>query len=98
MIKIEVKSEAVQTKQGTSSRTHKPYSIREQEAYAFFLDRDGNPQPYPQRVRLTLDDGAFPYPVGNYTLAPESLFADRYDQISIRAKLRPMAPAARAAA
>jgi hypothetical protein len=90
MIKIEVKSEFVHVKQGTSTRTNRPYEIREQEAYAFVLDRDGNAQPYPQKVRIMLEKGQFPHPVGTYTLAPESLFVDRFDQISIRARLRPV--------
>jgi len=90
MIKIEVKSDEIAVKQGTSKRTGNAYQMREQSAWAFFLDRNGNPQPYPQQVRLMLDDGQFPYPPGTYTLSPESLYADRYDQISIRARLRPV--------
>lgn len=89
MIKIEVNTALVDIKQGTSSRTGKPYTIREQEAWGYFFDMHGQPHPHPMRVRLTLDDTQQPYAPGVYTLAPESLFADRFGQISIRARLKP---------
>lgn len=91
MIQIEVKSAEVQTKTGTSSKTGKAYQIAEQEAWGHFADQHGKPHPYPQKIRLTLEDGRAPYPVGTYTLAPESLYPDRFGQITIRAKLKPIA-------
>jgi len=89
MIKIEVNSPLVDTKQGTSSKTGKQYSIREQEAWGYFFDMQGQPHPHPMRVRLTLDDTQQPYAPGVYTLAPESFYVDRFGQISIRARLKP---------
>lgn len=94
MIQIKIEDVAVETKQGTSSKTGKPYSIREQTAWGLFCDQNGKQHPHPMRIRLTLDDQAAPYPVGTYTLAPESLYPDRFGQITIRAKLRPVAAAA----
>lgn len=91
MIQIEVKSAAVETKTGNSQKTGKPYQIAEQEAWGHFVDAKGQPHPYPQKIRLTLEDGRQPYPVGTYTLAPESLYPDRFGQITIRAKLKPIA-------
>lgn len=91
MIRIEVKSAEVHTKSGTSSKTGKPFQIAEQEAWGLFYDQNGKPHPYPQKIRITLDDGRAPYPVGNYQLAPESLYPDRFGQITIRAKLQPVA-------
>lgn len=99
MIKIEVKSIEVTTKSGVSARNNKPYSIREQVAvYAFLHDRDGKPNPYPTRISITLRDEQEPYPVGFYTLAPESLYADRFSQLSLGPVLRPMAQTAAAKA
>lgn len=91
MIQIEVKSAQVETKTGTSSKTGKPYQIAEQEAWGHFTDQHGKPHPYPQKIRITLEDGRQPYAVGTYTLAPESLYPDRFGQITIRAKLKPIA-------
>ncbi|MCZ2152945.1 MAG: G5P family DNA-binding protein [Bryobacterales bacterium] len=92
MINIEVKSTEVIVKSGNSARTGKPYSIREQVAvYAFLHDRDGKPNPYPTRVSVTLRDEQEPYPVGLYTLAPESLYADRFAQLSLVPVLRSVA-------
>lgn len=99
MIKVEVKSTEVVTKSGVSARTNKPYSIREQVAvYAFLFDRDGRANPYPTRVTISLRDEQEPYPVGLYTLAPESFYVDRFNALSLGLVLRPMAqPAAKAA-
>lgn len=91
MINIEVKSTEVSTKSGNSARTGKPYSIREQVGvYAFLHDRDGKPNPYPTRITVILRDEQEPYPVGLYTLAPESLYADRFAQLSLGPVLRPV--------
>ncbi|MDL1889327.1 helix-destabilizing protein [Nitrospirales bacterium NOB] len=91
MINIEVKSTEVSTKSGFSARNNKPYSIREQVAvYAFLHDREGKPNPYPTRISITLRDEQDPYPVGLYTLAPESLYADRFSQLSLGPVLRPL--------
>jgi len=95
MLKIQVETLVVDSKNGTSAKTGKPYSIREQEAWAFTYDRDGKPHPHPQRIRLTLDDEQpQPYPIGAYQLDPASLYVDRFGQIAIRARLRPMVQAA----
>lgn len=98
MIKIEINDLAVETKNGISSKTGKPFSIREQTGWGFFYDQQGKPHPHPMRVRLTLDDQQAPYPVGIYMLAPESLYPDRFGQITIRAKLKPAVAAAAKAA
>lgn len=79
MIKIEVKSTETTTKSGTSGKTGKPYSIREQVAcYAFLTDRKRQPNAYPTRINVTLEDGQPPYEPGVYTIAEESLYADRF--------------------
>lgn len=93
MIKIEVLTQVVDTKSGTSAKTGKPYSIREQEAWAYTYARDGKPNPHPQRIRLTLDDDQAAYPLGNYQIDPASIYVDRFNQIAIRAVLRPLVAA-----
>lgn len=94
MLKIQVETMMVDAKNGTSAKTGKPYSIREQEAWMFGFDREGKPHPHPQRIRLTLDDDQQPYPVGTYQLDPASIYVDRFNQIAIRARLRSVAQVA----
>lgn len=94
MLKIQVETMIVDAKNGTSAKTGKPYSIREQEAWMFGFDREGKPHPHPQRIRLTLDDDQQPYPVGTYQLDPASIYVDRFNQIAIRARLRSVAQVA----
>jgi hypothetical protein len=98
-IKIEVKTTEVSTKSGTSAKTGKPYSIREQEAWAYTTDRDGRPHPYPQRIRITLGDDQPPYPTGLHTLSPASFFVDRFGGLALGPVLQPLGavPAAKAA-
>lgn len=89
-IKIEVKTTEVQTKSGTSAKSGKPYSIREQEAWAYTTDREGKPHPYPQRIRLTLGDDQQPYPVGLHTLGPASFYVDRFSGLALGPVLVPL--------
>lgn len=91
MLKIEVNSEEVEIRSGTSSRTSKPYQIREQTVWVKFYDFNGNEHPYPARVRISLDDQQQPYKKGFYTIDPASFFPDRFGQMSIRLRLKPIA-------
>jgi len=94
-IKIEVSSDTVITRSGISARTGKPYSMREQEAYAHTVSRDGQPSKYPQRIKITLGDTQAPYQPGLYTVAPESFYTDRFESLTLGLVLRPL-PAASA--
>lgn len=98
MIKIEVKTTDVSTKSGISSKTGKPYTIREQEAWAH-LYSVGGPHPYPSRVLITLEDNDPPYPPGAYTLDPSCLYAGRFGTLALgRIKLKALVSSAKAAA
>lgn len=97
-IKIEIKSTEVFTKSGIAAKTGRPYNIREQECYAFVTDRDGKPQPYPVRARITLEDEQAPHPVGIYHLAPQSFWINRFGQIEVKPVLVPVAAALNKAA
>ncbi len=97
-IKFEIKSADVSIRSGTSQKTGKAYSIHEQEAWGFFVDAKGQPHPYPQKTRLTLEDGQPPYAPGVYVLADNSFYVDRFGQVVCRAKLQPVAAATRQAA
>lgn len=70
-MKIEVKSSEVNVKSGTSKKSGKPYSIREQVAY---LHVQG--EAYPQRCVLQLEDEQQPYAPGVYETANELYVGD----------------------
>jgi hypothetical protein len=97
-IQIEVRDVTVAVKEGVSQKTGKPFKIREQAAWGWFYDMKGEKNPYPSSIRLTLEDDQPPYEPGMYVLAPTSFYADRFNQVSCRAKLMPQAVAARKAA
>jgi hypothetical protein len=83
MIKIEIKSTEIFPFSGISQKTGKPFSIRNQEAYAYTFDEHGNPRPYPELVKISLDDQQLPHPVGFYILKPESVFVDKFQRLAI---------------
>jgi len=66
MFRVEVHSERVNVKEGTSAKTGKPYSIREQQAFAYL-----NGESYPQKIKLSLARDQAAYPKGEYELTPE---------------------------
>lgn len=98
MIKIEIQSADVKVKSGISARTGKPYSIPEQQGFAFTYSRDGKPNSYPVKVAIVLGEDQQPYPPGVYQLAPESFYTNRFDQLEISPVLKPLASAFKAAA
>ena len=93
MIKIEIETAETKTKSGVSARTGKPYSMREQRGYAYTVDQAGKPQRYPSTLVLTLKDEQLPYQPGFYTLAPASLYTNKFDQLEISPVLMPIVAA-----
>lgn len=79
MIRIEIESQAIQTRSGVSSKSGNPYTIREQNALVF---REG--EKYPERIKINLDDGQTPYAPGLYSLHDSSFFVNRYDALQVR--------------
>lgn len=99
MIKIEIKSGTATDR--TINTKNGPMNFREQEAWAHLYDRDGNAQPYPQRILVDLDVRAnqLPYAPGLYQLDPSSFFVNRFGGLTVgRIKLRAMPAAAPRAA
>lgn len=97
MIRIEVDKPTVTEKHGTSAKG-RPYTIREQVAYAHVIDEDGKPGKYPVKCRLSLGDDQPPYAPGMYTLAPASVKVGDYDRLELdRVQLVPVAAAQKAA-
>lgn len=100
MIKVSVKSTDVRNQSGTSKQSGKPYSLNFQNVYFHLVDKNGNPEPYPTKVEIILptnsEGAALYYPIGEYTLAPESVYVNRNGDFAMSPRLRAIksAPAA----
>lgn len=97
MFKVNIASTAVNVKAGISTRTNKPFSMREQIGWIYMFDQQGKPNPHPQSITLILDGNDAPYPVGDYLLAPESFYVGAFGSIKVRPKLEPVKKLAAAA-
>ena len=90
MIKILIRSDAVDTREGNSKATGKAYRMRTQTGA---LD---NGSDFPHPIRVPLEEAQPPYPAGEYTLADDAYKVGEYGdpQISRFYKLVRIAPAA----
>lgn len=73
-VRIEVVSKAINTIEGVSKSSGKPYKMHKQEAYLH------NGHHYPDRFEISLQDsdlGPVAYEPGFYTLAPGSITVNR---------------------
>lgn len=93
MIRIEIESAEVKTKSGIAAKSGKPYSIREQQGWAYTMGRDGKALRHPVKCSLTLRDDQNAYPPGNYTLSPASIYTNKFDQFEVSPVLEPIQPA-----
>lgn len=80
-MKIEIKSNELNVKSGTSKRTGKAYSITEQVGY---LHVEG--EAYPVRCVLQIEDGAQAYAPGLYETANELAVGD-FGRLSVSRRL-----------
>jgi len=98
MIRISIASTAVRSMRGNSKVSGKPYDLAFQDAWFHTIGKDGVAAPYPQKVEIILpraDDGAaLFYAVGEYQLAPSSVYVDRNGKLSIEPHLVALKPAA----
>jgi hypothetical protein len=83
MVKIEVTDEV-----HAPSNPNRP---RNQVAYAHLAGRDGKAQPHPERVFIPLWREDKPFAAGLYTLAPQSVYADKWRSLALTPKLVPIA-------
>lgn len=95
-IKIVVEEVNVDTKTGVGAKG--PWRIDEQEAFAYLADRKGKLHAHPTRISVRLEDGQAPYPIGEYTVAPASFYAGKYNSLMFSVRLVPMRAQVKAAA
>lgn len=78
MIKVTITSSSVREMKGIGKASGKPYHMCFQTVWAHTTDRDGAPQPFPEKLEIVLDKGEdghpVTYPVGEYQLHPSSLY------------------------
>lgn len=61
-----------------------------QTAFAFTVDQDGNPPPYPEKFEIVLPRGQVtPYAVGDYTLHPSAIYVDQKGRLACQPRLTP---------
>jgi len=88
MIKVSIASTDVRTVSGVSAKTQKPYSLSFQTMWVHLSDRQGNRNPYPEKVETILEknDAGAPlyYPIGDYELGPSSVYIDRQGNWALR--------------
>ncbi|MFS2163291.1 single-stranded DNA-binding protein [Variovorax sp. Varisp62] len=98
MIKVSVTSTSVRRMQGNAKATGKPYDMSFQDVWMFLSDREGNPDPHPTKVEISLpkdkDGAALFYAPGDYLLHPSSIYVDSKGKLSVAPRLaRAVAPA-----
>lgn len=87
-MKIEIKSTEIQTIEGTSVKTGRPYCIRKQSAWLHLG------KAYPLEIELNLEANTQAHPVGVYSLSPESYYVDRNKNLCVRPVLVSATPSA----
>ena len=94
MIQVSVTSTEVRNQSGTAKASGKSYSLNFQTVWVHTFDRKGQKNPYPEKVEIILekaeDGAAIFYPMGEYTLAPNSLYVDRSGNLAIAPRLVPL--------
>lgn len=90
LLVISIEDVKTAVKEGIS-KANKPYKIVEQQAYVRLIASDGQPEKYPAKISISLEDGAEPFKTGDYTLSPESFMVGDFGALRIgRLKLVPL--------
>lgn len=82
MIKIQISSEPLKVRDGTSQKTGNAYQIRKQIAWAHM---PGNQ--YPLQILITISKDKAPYGPGEYKILPTSLIVNQYKQLQFKEQL-----------
>ena len=101
MIQVSVTSTEVRNQRGTAKASGKAYDLNFQTVWFHTYDRQGNKNPYPEKSEIILEKNeqgqALFWPIGEYTLAPSSLYVDRSGNLAIAPRLVSIKPKAAAA-
>ncbi len=101
MIQVSVTSPEVRNQRGTAKASGKAYDLNFQTVWFHTYDRQGNKNPYPEKSEIILEKNeqgqALFWPIGEYTLAPSSVYVDRSGNLAIAPRLVSIKPKAAAA-
>lgn len=101
MIQVSVTSTEVRNQRGTAKASGKAYDLNFQTVWFHTYDRAGNKNPYPEKSEIILEKNeqgqALFWPIGEYTLAPSSVYVDRSGNLAIAPRLVSIKPKAAAA-
>jgi len=92
MFKIDIDDDSVIERSGNGPKG--AWKAREQNAWIYLFERNGQPQQHPQKVVLRLDDGQAAYPIGKYQLHPNSLYIGSFSSLRVYPRLMPLVAAA----
>lgn len=92
MIKVTVSSTELRHIKGVSKVSQKPFDFHTQTVYFHTLDKQGNPNPYPEKGEVIVERDpasqiATAYPAGEYVLHPGSLYVNRNGGLEVAPKL-----------
>lgn len=91
MLKVIVPTVIVRNMTGTAKASGKPYNLDFQTVYVHTFDRNGQPNPYPEKLEIIIDKNehgqAKPYPVGEYQLHPSSIYMDQRGNLAVAPRL-----------
>lgn len=100
MIQVSVTSTEVRNQRGTAKASGKAYDLNFQTVWFHTYDRQGNKNPYPEKSEIILEKNeqgqALFWPIGEYTLAPSSVYVDRSGNLAIAPRLVSIKPKAAA--
>lgn len=90
MIKVTVFNMPVRRLAGVGKTSGKAYDMSIQTIYLHTVDADGHLMPVPEKSEIVLDKDQAPFPPGDYTLSPASLYVDRQGRLAVAPKLVPI--------
>ncbi len=98
MIQVSVTSTEVRNQRGIAKASGKQYDINFQTVWFHTHDKQGNKNPYPEKSEIILEKdangAALFWPIGEYTLAPSSLYIDRSGNLAVAPRLVQLKPKA----
>lgn len=95
MIRIEIKStdiheEEIRPSSKPGAKQFTPFSKRSQAGYVMLTGKDGQPEAYPVKIGVVLDEKQPAFQVGVYTLLDQSFYVDRNANLTLgRLRLQP---------
>lgn len=93
MIQVSIHSDQLRQQPYKSKKDGSQQMLHLQTIYVHTFDRNGQPNPYPEKVELFAErdqvGNPVALPVGKYVLHPSSIYVDQNGRLSVAPKLVP---------